>query len=646
MTIANMPLHPKHKKRPQQDEEALPDDLIAAISGSDFESLCEKQMGKEYPGWKTELVQLALKDEEILNKFADYKMRSAIKSRESASKQLDADEIAFYEELKKKGEFHKIRASNEVSDGSTTIHSEKVRDAIESMDTYTDAIQQHSEALRTHMARLSASTHARDAWTDEQGTAQRAKEQGLLETKAELDEGIQQLDAMIKDQAQDALRFIQHIGHMLPVPKDLKFEDSGDSEGREEPWEYDHLLEKLQALGWELSFDDQHKKNDIIVTIARRYANEEVYMLVQGCRASLDSAFREATTTYADTSPAVSGYKRAVEAEMIAIIGEIQSLWDEVVPVAHMAVEKQLLEPILRRIDVTTERAITFQGIVSVYIGACLHYMNARLEMLVKRLETAVYHHHSLLIAFQHAKNATQGKSTNGGKVAKTHEAQDAMTSGSRQPSALAMVEKSLKTFGNVPVDVSFFNPHTTPEKQTTKLNEFVQQRSEKGDDAFLKIHQLFESAIKAKLHESELGRQMLVDCIVADSLIDYEARSGAMRDGIAEESINALRSHGDEIGQLLGKLKLPFSIDIHGSHEQRPPTTLWPMLKRLLQTLEGENSQTCYRPGSTREDTSCLRCIETLKLVDMVRTWGELPEFKSTYPSTNPSRNSRCARN
>lgn len=93
--------------------------------------------------------------------------------------------------------------------------------------------------------------------------------------------------------------------------------------------------------------------------------------LVRGCRLSLDIVYQEAAKTWNDTAPGANPYPRAVEDEMMAIRDEIQSLWDEVVPVAHMAVEKQLIEPILKRITTAKKRRDTQNDVIGLYV--CSH---------------------------------------------------------------------------------------------------------------------------------------------------------------------------------------------------------------------------------------------------------------------------------
>lgn len=89
-------------------------------------------------------------------------------------------------------------------------------------------------------------------------------------------------------------------------------------------------------------------------------------MLVQGLRVSLQQSFREGSQTYLRTLP---GSGELVRQEMHDLNFEIQTLWDEVVPVAHIAIEKEYLQPVLEKIDMRTEQEKKFRDAVVVYVS-------------------------------------------------------------------------------------------------------------------------------------------------------------------------------------------------------------------------------------------------------------------------------------
>ncbi|KAH8673412.1 hypothetical protein BX600DRAFT_204882 [Xylariales sp. PMI_506] len=384
------------------------------------------------------------------------------------------------------------------------------------------------------------------------------------------------------------------------------------------PAPYDDLLRKLQALGWEIQCN--HASDEAILKAARHYASEEVFLLVQACRVSLNVAFNEACRSYAKNAPKVGEYPRAVEAELLAIVEEIQSLWDEVVPVAHMAVEKQLMEPILRRIDLKKESRSAQNALICHYIGGCLQFLNERLTILANRISTAVYHHQSLLIAWEHSK-MSQEKPKPGAppKVVVQEPKATAKAEGQGQ-TALDLIKRHMQASG---LSAKVFDPLAPPSKSITKLNEFVQKRAEKGDETFQTVHQLYEAAAKSGIGENELGTRMVLDCITADSLVSYGRRGAVLQDAQTEESIVALQKESEEVDALLAKLQLP------GTGQMAK--VLRPMFKKALKFLDNENGAGCYHTGATAI-VSCRRCQEALKQIEITQRWSELPEFKDRW--------------
>lgn len=60
---------------------------------------------------------------------------------------------------------------------------------------------------------------------------------------------------------------------------------------------------------------------------------------------------------------------RAINDERGAVYSEIQSLWDEMVPLAHMVVEKDYLKPILNKIETCSERQSARDATVAIYVS-------------------------------------------------------------------------------------------------------------------------------------------------------------------------------------------------------------------------------------------------------------------------------------
>jgi hypothetical protein len=97
----------------------------------------------------------------------------------------------------------------------------------------------------------------------------------------------------------------------------------------------------------------------------------------------LNYTFQEACDAWSQQQRETAGYDNDIETELLAVKAEIESLWDEVVPVAHMAVEKQLMEPILKRINGRQNAGVTQQRVTFAYVCVSFYsYYSALLKQL------------------------------------------------------------------------------------------------------------------------------------------------------------------------------------------------------------------------------------------------------------------------
>ncbi|KAK7953407.1 hypothetical protein PG996_014299 [Apiospora saccharicola] len=517
---------------------------------------------------------------------------------------LTIDELDFVEKLKKTGELEKLMAAAEMSSSSVTF--DQLRDAIADMDQFTDAIEKQLATHQTHIARQIAALRTGGTWIDQRSAMEETKRLALLEEKYRLEEEAKEKEEQIKHHADTLANLLRadQESHIQPYP------------WTQSPTPYDTLLKKLQALGWELN--PGTKNNSEIMEAARYYASEEVYVHVRNCRVSLNTAFREAAQTYNSSAPVAHEYNKAVEAEMVAILEEIQSLWEEVVPVAHMAAEKQLLGPILRRFDLSEERRSLQQDVICDYISACLDFMNERLQILAQRLGVAVYHHQSLVMTYNYARKFVLKNS-----VAQRTEANTSKTlrSDGTEPKStpLETLTRKLQSLGLPRIPLS--NPIKAPATQVTKLNEFVNQRAAKGDETLLRVHKMYEDTVRRTLDDVSLATRMAQDAIVAESLIDWRTRGTALQDAQTEESIAALQKESEEIESLLTRLELPGSGNI--------AKMLRPALLRALKHLESGDECRCDHL-TAKTFTPCTKCVQATNAVKFIQQWGELPEFKS----------------
>lgn len=531
-----------------------------------------------------------------------------IVSESAVLKSLTKDEIDLIEHLKKTGELEKLQVSSELS--MRSVGAKQIRDAIADMDQYTDVVQKQLTSHRAHMARNLSTVQSGEGRLEDRAAVLGGKEKELAKRKSILQQSVKYSEALIEGRAASLADMIRTAPSELDLPPGFKT-DILETRFDINPSPYDHLLQKLQGIGWEIKCESP--QNEVLLKTARHLASEEVFMLVQACRTSLNVAFRDACRSYSEGPARTADYPRAIETELMAIMDEIQSLWDEVVPVAHMAVERQLLEPIFRRVNMKNEEERAHRCAISLYISACLSAMNERLRVLASRLAVAVYHHQSMFTAFQNAKLATAPNTDKEARITETTLRVAEMSEKQREASPLALIEKSIKQFG------SFKFPNDPspgrPMKQATMLNEFVQKRSEAGNETYANVHRLYEAAVKAGLNDKELSCRMLLDCITSDSLIGAGERGSALRDAQTEESIKALQAEREMITNLIDNLNICGTRKVDKS--------LSPFLKSALRRLDDNyDSGGCWE--THREDMTCAKCMNLTKVVEMVQNWGE----------------------
>ncbi|KAI0122531.1 hypothetical protein F4814DRAFT_438545 [Daldinia grandis] len=316
---------------------------------------------------------------------------------------------------------------------------------------------------------------------------------------------------------------------------------------------YDHILSKLNALYCELG--DDVIDDDAILRTARRHANQIVLSLATKCRASLDTVFLETSSTPNKRVSFAPDNAQAINDERDDVYAEIQSLWDEMVPLAHMVVEKEFLKPILGKVETCSDRQTVRDAAVSRYTSAILSFMNNRLRLLADRIKMLSYHHQSLLSTFTHM-NDTLGLNVTKG-LAKNSSSDTQKGSGKvNGHTLLERIRHQMELYGFVPIDADKDNA-LTPYIQIRKLDHYVTSRQKKGDGLSKNIHQFFEKAAKAELTDTELGSQLLLDSIIADSAAASSQMGGHVyEDQQVEDSVATLKSQAEEIQTVFRKLR------------------------------------------------------------------------------------------
>ncbi|KAI1864511.1 uncharacterized protein JN550_008798 [Neoarthrinium moseri] len=541
---------------------------------------------------------------------------------------LSPTELDFITRLKESGGIDKLI---ELAENSSAITgSEQTEAATADLNNWVDNLAKMSANLESNLKQSLVTVQSSRSSNDRRADLQKAKKTSLEEAKARIEAMVEHEESNIKSRGENIQSGLAKLisGHnellndqafdMKSLSSDLVFAN--------EP--YDNLLGKLQALGWEMKADPQ---TDSLVKAARYYSSLEVFLSVSACRRQLNSALKEASNTYSIVNPVGTGKARALEAEIQAIFEEIRSLWDEVVPVAHMAVEKTLLEPILKTAGGKKTTREYQNAIIGSYIGGCLDFMNERLQALANRVGVAVYHHNALLTAFEHylalpqdrpAEVVTRGHS-------QAHHLQP--IGGSRgqaeATTALKYIQKGVDTFGGFPFKA--IDPLTPASQKITKLTEFVQQRAAKGSDSEQVLHRLYESAVKVGLATASESNLLILDHLLADSLAGQGRAGSVLEDAQAEESLSALRNESQEINSLFQKLNLTGAEAI--TDDMRP------LFRGHMKSFEdhrqgqtaGHFSKSDAFHAKGKRASSCELLQRNAKVVEIIQRWSELPEFK-----------------
>ncbi|KAI2470377.1 hypothetical protein F4781DRAFT_178227 [Annulohypoxylon bovei var. microspora] len=320
---------------------------------------------------------------------------------------------------------------------------------------------------------------------------------------------------------------------------------------------YDHILNKLNALHGEIDHDAV--EDDTILHTARRHASQIVLSLATKCRASLDTVFLEASLTYNRRASYASSYARDINDERGAVYAEIQSLWDEMVPLSHMVVENEFLKPILKKTETRSDRQSTRDRIVSSYTSAMLRFMNERLRILAARIQMLVYHHQTLFNAFTLVNSRADSKPAKGSGATNIQVVQNKENGKSKSHTLLDAIQCQMELYGSIPIDVDKKSQAArtpTPRMQVNKLDRYVTSRQKKGDDLARNVHAYFERAAKSQLTDAEFGAQLLLDSVIADSTAGSQIGGHVYDDQQVEDSVATMRSQTIEIETVFRKLR------------------------------------------------------------------------------------------
>ncbi|KAI0905931.1 hypothetical protein F4823DRAFT_609151 [Ustulina deusta] len=369
--------------------------------------------------------------------------------------------------------------------------------------------------------------------------------------------------------------------------------------------EYDYVLQHIERWRRLVNSHSSHE-GEAIVDHARQLVSGLVYVITRHCQVQLATIFHENLAS-SMTKP---GHQKAVHNEAVDIIREVDWLWEEVIPVAHMSVSAQFLRPIVTLYKDWEYSKKFRMDIVTTYAAGVLKFMNDRLGAVAERTQTLVYHHQALynLASFRQLKeNSCSGDMVPGHMP---HTLAHKLRPGPEQTTAAEHVRNYMQLYGVVPIHVDGPFPKPTP----SLLDEHVQNRAHKGDTLLRDLHQLLEEAAKSSLTERELGGELLLESLLADSAARPANPGSVYKDTQLEGSIEMLRDQSEQIAEIFKGLKLegPASAPDYVAHAYR----------QTANRLAANAGEGRFKGGENPQ-TDCPNSIRCPKFEEFVRKWG-----------------------
>ncbi|KAI1479563.1 hypothetical protein F4774DRAFT_120037 [Daldinia eschscholtzii] len=472
---------------------------------------------------------------------------------------LSEDELKYLNSLRSTRRGHRSAQSRGEEDifsdmpfSQKTIDEHIVKAALHDINQYNNVLEKLLVKYKDYVHRSTANLQRPPEATDEASMVKQkisalSRRKDLLKSKIysvenKIDQHTDQLEG-IAQMKPSTLAADDDRGSKSAAPKQV-FESTITS--------YDRILSKLNALHGELGGDAIN--DEAILRTARRHANQIVLSLATKCRASLDAVFLEIASTSGKRVSFASDNAQAVKDERDDIYAEIQSLWEEMVPLAHMVVEKEFLKPILGKVETCSERQNIRDATVSRYTYAMLSFMNDRLSLLADRIKMLAYHHQCLLDTLTHVNN-TIGSDIANNPSRNPPSDQNKGSDKTKDRTLLDIIRRQMELYGSVPIEVDKANA-LTPHMQIRKLDHYVTSRQKKGDDLSRNIHDFFEKAAKAELTDAELGSQLLLDSIITDSAASTQTGGHVYEDQQVEDSVATLKSQAEEIKTVFRQLR------------------------------------------------------------------------------------------
>ncbi|KAI1175959.1 hypothetical protein F4777DRAFT_288646 [Nemania sp. FL0916] len=367
--------------------------------------------------------------------------------------------------------------------------------------------------------------------------------------------------------------------------------------------EYDFVLRHI--LKWKRLVHEFSPEGKAVVDAARLQVSHIVWFMTRNCHVQLETVFYEASKGNAERSE----HERAVYGEAAAIVKEIEWLWEEVIPVAHMSVSAQFLKPTLKSFAEWDRSRRHRRAIVATYCAGVLRFMNDRLSAVAERTAILVYHHQALehVAWLRQLREAIPGSMVmNPMRPSLSHD-----TIPYRKHSTVAEnVRAFMQCYGSIPLDVG--NPF--PKPPPSVLDEYVQSRAQRGDVLLQDVHKLFEAAAKSGLIAMALGGDLLLDSLLADSAASSAQPGSVYTDTQVDRSIAVLREQAKSIREMFRDMNL--------AGPANAPDYVAYAYQQTSDRLAVKVGEDCFKGGQNPKP-KCLTCIRCLKFEEFVRKWG-----------------------
>ncbi|RDA94854.1 hypothetical protein CP533_4214 [Ophiocordyceps camponoti-saundersi (nom. inval.)] len=400
---------------------------------------------------------------------------------------LTADELAIYSALDCSGRVDQLSAQHELAHVQA-VTDDDLRTAVEELGQFTEKIVSHTKKLRLQREALSrlVTEPSQEALSRERLRQTNAQRTRLAADVDELSTNVRFTLADIEQHCRDASpRTRQLLLQILPSD--------------------DKLLTGFQKLCCEL--DKPMPEEEQLMDRLRKACARLAETTVKIARARLDRV-------YLDTLVAAGRSRSASDDDVAAVKEELESLYSEMLPVAHMSIDRQHAQPAVDAIAAKSGRKLN-------RTTEALEYMNGCLDTLVKRMD-CVRMRIEAVQSLQHA--AAEMGSLAEDEMAITASPPSKPTKMAVSPSPIRPRPSTSRD--EAPLDLllqnlslpAASNSTMSGKQQSSLLSRAVSERTQKAAEVARGAQESFETGVMAQLSDAKLAIQLLQDSLLADS--------------------------------------------------------------------------------------------------------------------------------